>query len=174
MSDQTSETTPTTGHSSTHTWPWRTEEFVSMALVSVVALAVGYLTHNLIGLAVGVLVAIVGPLWLWRTKVVRVTKSAVTITINGDRVTSSSKGPLGKSAVDLSEVRSVAYRKYGSDETFMISAPDKGVKIPLRATEDPEVRAVVEQAFANATETTSEARELRSRMPAAREPRTLT
>lgn len=102
--------------------------------------------------------------YLYRVKKKRTDTSQVTITIIGTVVRSESKGPLGKSQVDVANTETVSYRRYLSDETFMISDGDKSARIPLRATKDENVRNIVEMAFTNAKNVAGEATTLREKM----------
>lgn len=160
---------------STHRWPWRAEEFISMAISAAVILALGYFLISprldtisggvaLTGIAVTVLAAVAAVYYLYRVKKKRTDTSQVTITIIGTVVRSESKGPLGLSQVDVADVETVSYRRYLSDETFMISDKNKSVRIPLRATKDSNVRDMVELAFTNAKNTAGEAANLRQKM----------
>lgn len=150
----------TSPHMSTHRWPWRAEEFVSMALVLLLCVGGGYLTHTLIWLTVGTLSGLGGVYALYRLKTGRVARSQVTVTIEGTTVRTESKGSLGMSAADVAKAESIDTRRFGSDETFVISDGTKAVRIPLRATTDKRVRAAVETAFANAKHIDPDARAL--------------
>lgn len=161
---------------SVHRWPWRTEEFVSMAVACVVVLGVGYLILDVIRdrtsstFALAWIIGVVGAAFaavyfLYRVKDKRVSTSQVTITILGTTVRAESRGRLGKSQADISKTATVSYRKFNSDETFMISDGDKTVRIPVRATTDANVRRVVDDAFTTADAVSAEARDLYQRMP---------
>lgn len=165
---------------SVHRWPWRTEEYVSIVVVEAIIIGLGYFVFTttaealssaaalafLITVAVSALAA---PYYLYRVKKKRTDTSQVTITIIGNVVRSESKGPLGKSQGDLTKTKTVSYRRYNSDETFMIGNGETSLRIPVRATSNRDVRDAVETAFATAEHVADEARDLFNRMPAVTE-----
>lgn len=169
--------TATDPHVTVHRWPWRPQEFVSMAVAWTLVAAFGYWILHLRsetlrgGLAVAwlllTLVAACGAVYyLYRVKKKRCDTSQVTITIRGTVVRAESKGPLGTSQVDVTRTQTVSYRRFGSDETFMINDGSKTLRIPLRTTTDPKVREAVEIAYATAEKKSVEARDLLQQMHA--------
>lgn len=177
MTEQNSTTASTTGpRVSVHRWPWRVEEFVSMAVAVALVVALGHFVFTArraaftgpltIGWAAIVALAAIGAVYyLYRVKKKRTDTSQVTITLLGTVIRSESKGPLGKSQVDATKTRTVSYRRFNSDETFMISDGDQAARVPVRATSNPDVRQAVQAAFSTAENVSDEARDLLARMP---------
>lgn len=116
----------------THRWPWRAGEFGTMAFFAAVCFGVGYLTNDRWGSLIGAVAALGAVALLYRTKVSRVTRSAVTATVTGTRLVVTSDGLVGRSAVDLAKVTSIGYRRFGSDECFMLSDGTQGARLPIR------------------------------------------
>lgn len=149
-----------------HRWPWRTNEYVTMAVFFTLCLAAGLASRTVTGIILGTVAALASQVWLYRTKMSRINISAVHSTITGTRIKVASKGVLGLSAVDTAKVTTVAYRRYLSDETFMLADGTQTARIPLRATSDPVVRAAVEHAWTNAAAHSADAKDLYSAMQA--------
>lgn len=159
---------PASEHVSVHRWPWTGQEIMSMGIVFACWAAFGLLAHSLIWGPVLVSAGVGSAYWLYRVKKHRVGTSQVTVTVLGTRIKVASDGPLGQSAVDVAKVIDVGYRRYMSDETFMLSDGTMTAKVPLRATSDPIVSATVQTAFNAATTVSTEARDLLDRIPDSR------
>lgn len=119
-------------HTVTHRWPWRRGEFGTMAFFAAMCFGIGYISHPQWGLVGGAVAAVLVVGLLYRTKVSRVTRSAATATLTGDQLAVTSDGALGRSAVNLAKVTAIGYRRFGSDECFMLSDGSQGVRLPLR------------------------------------------
>lgn len=154
-------------HVSEHRWPWDREEFLCMALSFGLPGALAALSWpNLIWAAAWTLSATAGIYWLYRVGKHRKTKSSVRIEISAQDVQITSDGTLGKSRVNLAAITSVGYRRFGSDECFMLSSGTECARIPVRATVDPHVAVLIDQAFAQAAEIAPDALDLNTRRPA--------
>lgn len=136
----------------THKWPWRAGEFGTMTFFAAVCLGIGYLTSDRWGVLIGVAAALGSTALLYRTKTRRVNESAVTATLTGNRLVITSDGLLGKSAVDLTKVSTIGYRRFGSDECFMLSDGTQGARFPVRLLATDLLRERLDATWAAARE----------------------
>lgn len=151
-------------HTVTHRWPWRLGEFGTMAFFAAVCFGVGYISHPRWGLAGGGVAAVLVVALLYRTKISRVTRSAATATLTGDHLAVTSDGALGRSAVNLAKVTAIGYRRFGSDECFMLSDGTQGVRLPARLVlADATLRQRFVQAWEAARDTSPTAEDLYAR-----------
>lgn len=155
---------PTTDFTLTVKWPWRAEEYVCIVLALAIGVGVGFLTSGLIRtliMAAGVVCAAL----LVNLGRSRKSKSAVTLTYTGARLSVDSKGAIGRSAADLSKVRAIDVRRFGSDQSFILISEHSSARVPLRATTDPRVQTLLDAAFERSSDTSPEARRLREQVP---------
>lgn len=148
----------------THKWPWRAGEFGTMAFFAAVCFGIGWLTSDRWGVLIGYVAAAGAIALLYRTKVSRVTRSAATATLTGTRLAVTSDGSLGRSAVDLTKVNAIGYRRFGSDECFMLSDGTQGVRLPVRLLSDPTLRGLFDAAWAGALDISPTAEDLHQRL----------
>lgn len=147
----------------TRKWPWRAGEFGTMAFFAAVCFGIGYLTSDRWGTLLGAAAALGAVGLLYRTKVSRVTRSAATATVNGTRLTVTSDGVLGKSAVDLTKVAAIGYRRFGSDECFMLSDGTQGARLPVRLLDDATLRGLFDAVWAGVLDISPTAKDLHAR-----------
>lgn len=135
-----------------------------MAFFAVLCFGIGYITNDRWGTLTGAIAALGVVALLYRTKTRRVNESAATATLTGTRLAVASKGALGRSAVDLSKVTTIGYRRFGSDECFMLSDGTQAVRLPVRLLATPELREPFETAWATTRDIAPSAHDLYPRI----------
>jgi hypothetical protein len=160
----TSESAPFTV---THKWPWRAGEFGTMAFFAALCFGIGYITNDRWGALIGAVAALGSTALLYRTKTRRVNESAVTATLTGTRLVITSDGLLGRSAVDLAKVTNIGYRRFGSDECFMLSDGTQGARFPARLLDTPTLREQFDTVWAATLDLSPTAHDLYRRTHAA-------
>lgn len=157
---------PTTApYTITHQWPWRRNEFTTMAVFALICLGVCVLfIPGVTGILAGVASAAGAVFWLYRVKRSRVTISGVEATVDGTRLTVYSKGALANTFVDLAAVEAINVRRFGSDECFMLADGSTSARLPLRITGDPIIRAALDHAWTNAQTRSPEAVDMYARV----------
>ena len=148
----------------THKWPWRAGEFGTMSFFAALCFGIGYIADDRWGTLIGAVAAVASVGVLYRTKTRRVNESAATATLTGTRLAVTSDGALGRSAVDLAKVTDIGYRRFASDECFMLFDGTQGVRLPIRLLDTPTLSEQFEIVWTSGAETSIAAENLYDRV----------
>ena len=131
-----SATTPTR---SKHSWPWTTEELLTVpAMGALIAGLIWVITtvarvpspwDTVAQIALGL--STMGLIIRLGKK--RKSASSFTLTFEGNTVSIHSPGLLGHSETTTTNITSVSHRSFGSDECFLLNDGNNTLRLPLRA-----------------------------------------
>lgn len=137
-------------HVSRHSWPWRSSELVALGVMFLVCGFLGWLVARLFNLPtpfewiLATTAALASAVVITRTGLHRKRLSSFEITVDATALAVRSDGALSHTHVDTRHLASIGYRRFGSDECFMLYDGSTTARVPLRATREPFVAGLIE------------------------------
>lgn len=149
MPEVTPNTESTSTHTSQHSWPWRSSEYVALVVMFFVCGALGWLVAQIFDLPdtiawlMAAAASLTAGVMIYRTGVHRKRLSSFTIEVRDTLVRVRSEGELKNTHTNLKALQSIGYRQFGSDECFMLYDGETTARVPVRALKDPVVQNLI-------------------------------
>ena len=136
MPSTDSATTPTL---SKHTWPWTTEELLTVPAMGALIAGLTWVITTVARMpspwdtALQIALGLTTMGLIIRLGKKRKSAASFTLTFEGNKATVHSPGILGHSETTTQNLTSVSHRAFGSDECFLLNDGNNTLRLPLRA-----------------------------------------